>query len=170
MRAIKERELENQYRAQNVETEKEVGEIKKKAMDQVIAKRNKLKEKIAEMRKKARRSENKMKQQLMNVRLKIAKEIKNMHREGDQNKCKTAMKSEDERLKYCQINFDDIAKFSTCKEDDDFCTICCENEFGEMHIDKRNMCIKELCENKPVNTATAEGRWIWTKDFDSVKT
>jgi hypothetical protein len=161
MHAIKERELENQYQMKTKETEKEVENIKKQAMEEVIAKRNRLKDKITEMRKKSQRKSAKLKQQLMTMRMSMAKEMTDVYKSGDSKLCLNAMADDQSRINYCTANFNDIIKFGQCKENDDFCTICCENEFGEMHMDKRNKCIKEICEVQANKKEEVQGSWIW---------
>jgi hypothetical protein len=161
MHAIKERELENQYQIKTKETQKEVEQIKESAMKEVINKRNKLKDKISEMRKKAKRKSAKLKQALLSMKMKMASEMSDVYKDGDQGKCLAAIKDEKMRLNYCTANFDDIIKFSQCKDDDDFCQMCCEHEFGEMHMDHRNKCIKELCDAEVIKKEKAKGSWIW---------
>ena len=154
--------MENQYQIKTKETQKEVETIKEQAMKEVVAKRNKLKEKISDMRKKAKRNEIKLKQTLLNMRMKMAREMTDIYKDGDQGKCLNAIKDAQVRLNYCTANFSDIIKFSQCKDDDDFCVMCCENEFGEMHIDKRNKCIKEICEPNAGKTDDTKGGWYWS--------
>jgi hypothetical protein len=143
------------------ETQKEVEQIKENAMKEVIAKRNKLKDKISEMRKKAKRKSVKLKQALLNMRMNMAREMTDVYKDGDQGKCLSAMKDNQVRLNYCTANFNDIIKFSQCKDDDDFCQLCCENEYGEMHMDHRNRCIKQVCENFVVSQDKSKGSWVW---------
>ena len=160
-KAIKEREIENQYQMKNNETQKEVEDIKQDAMKEVLEKRNKLKQKIADMRKKAQRKSQALKSKLINMRLSMAQEMTDVYKDGDQGKCAQAMKDEQSRLNYCTASFSDVIKFSQCKDNEDFCSLCCENEFGEMHMDKRNACIKTLCEPEQAKAAS-DGKWIWS--------
>ena len=113
------------------------------------------------MRKKAKRNGDKLKQQLMSMRMSMAKEMNNSYKDGDQQKCVNAMKDDQSRLNYCTANFSDYIKFSQCKSNDEFCELCCENEYGEMHMDKRNKCIKEICEDKTKQEQRLGGKWIW---------
>ena len=90
----------------------------------------------------------------------LASDMKNIYKDGDMNKCKEAMKSQQNRDAYCGANFpDDYVKFNSCKtEDEEFCYLCCETEFGDMHMDKRQTCYDTIC---TVKTETADGRWVW---------
>ena len=61
---------------------------------------------------------------------------------------------------YCIGNFtEDYTKLGECRGQG-FCTLCCENEFGNLHMDKRQNCIDTLCAVKPPEPE--DGRWVWT--------
>ena len=50
-------------------------------------------------------------------------------------------------------------KYTSCKtEEEDFCYLCCETEFGDMHMDKRQQCYDTICK---VKTEVNDGRWVW---------
>jgi|LauGreDrversion4_2_1035121.scaffolds.fasta_scaffold654798_2 hypothetical protein len=49
---------------------------------------------------------------------------------------------------YCQENFvDDRFRFDECRSPDNFCYVCCENEFGDLHILERDSCYNK-CDKK----------------------
>ena len=79
-------------------------------------------------RKRAERSKAQLRSKLQAVRYSMANYMKNLYKIGDMNKCKEAMKSEQNKVSYCGVNFpDDLVKFTTCKtEDEEFCYLCCE--------------------------------------------
>jgi hypothetical protein len=162
-KAIKEREIENQYQIKTSETQKEVESIKQDAMKEVLEKRNKLKQKINEMRKKAQRKSQALKAKLLNMKMSMAQEMTDIYKKGDHNRCSNAMKDDQSRQNYCTANFSDIIMYSQCRDNEDFCTLCCEHEFGEMHMDKRNECIKTLCEAPKADAEESKGRWVWNE-------
>ncbi len=166
MKAIKERELESEFQVKNVELERKQEEIKKEAAEEVKKKRDKLKNKIADMRKKSQRSESKLKQKLLNMRMKIAGQMRDAYRSGDCDKCKKAVESPQLRLAYCQASFnEDITKFEECKEDyENFNNICAENEFGDMNIGERNKCNTVI--EKAIEEHKVSGRWIWQEPIN----
>jgi hypothetical protein len=167
MKAIKEREIENQYQIKTSETQKEVENIKQDAMKEVLEKRNKLKQKIAEMRKKAQRKSQTLKARLLNMKMSMAQEMNDAYKNGDQSRCAQAMKDDQSRQNYCTANFSDVILYSQCRDNEDFCTLCCEHEFGEMHMDKRNSCIKTLCEVAKLPADESSGRWVWTEPIQT---
>lgn len=169
MKAIKERELENQYNLKAKEAEDEVSSIKETASQQVLIRRSQLKNQILAMRKKAQRRKAKLAQELLSVRTVMADTMGKAYKAGDTSKCENALKSDNDRATYCQITFsDDYSKLTDCKENDDFCSMCCENEWGDMHINERQQCFKSLCKNARgsgngpnVGVGGIKGRWIW---------
>lgn len=61
---------------------------------------------------------------------------------GKIEKCfKPNMENEVLAEKYCDESFsDDHIKYEECKDFENFCYICCENEFGDLHIIERDKC------------------------------
>jgi hypothetical protein len=164
VKAIKEKELEDQYNLKTVAAEQQLQKIRDQAAKEVTIKRSELKSAVLKMRKLAQRKKARLAQELQAVRYQMANDMNNMYKDGDMAKCKTAMASPQNRDAYCGVSFpDDYLKFNNCKsEDQDFCPICCENEFGNMHMDKRQVCIDTLCTVAPPTPET--GRWVWAGD------
>jgi len=161
VKAIKEKELEDQYNVKTLAAEQQLQSIRDQAAKEVTIKRSELKSAVLKMRKRAERKKAQLAQQLQAVRYAMADDMNNMYKDGDMNKCKIGMQSTQNRDTYCGVNFpDNYLKFSNCKsEDEDFCPLCCENEFGDMHMDKRQVCIDTLC---TVAAPLPEGgRWVW---------
>lgn len=161
MKAIKERAIEQQYISKNKAAELAIEDIKNKATQAVAQKRNMLKQRIADMRKKAEKSKRKMNQKLMAMRSEIASKMQNAYKVGDANHCALAGKPDQYQTNYCIANFsDDYGKFNDCKDPDEFCNLCCDFEFGEMHTDERNKCKTEKC-TAATGANSANGRWVW---------
>ena len=83
------------------------------------------------------------------------------------------MKDEASKNNYCASNYDDVVQFTQCKDSDDFCTVCCEKEFGDMHLDHRKECIKEVCKangntpnGKEHGYEDGNGKWVWLNKLD----
>jgi len=170
MKAIKERQLENQYNLKAKSAEEEVNSIKQAAQQQVMIRRSQLKNLIDKMRKQSQRRKAKLAKQLVEVRSVMAKTMGKVARKGDTNKCVTAAKGETEKLAYCQANFlDEYSEMENCKETDDFCTLCCDTEFGDLHMNERQQCYKTVCplvapknsSSAPAGPTNIQGRWIW---------
>jgi len=64
------------------------------------------------------------------LKLKMAKSMLASHNKGDMNNCKPSNPRQ-EVDKYCNRVFDtDVGLNKDCKDMDQFCYMCCENEFG----------------------------------------
>lgn len=121
------------------------------------------------MRKKAKQRIGKLSQKLQGVRLSMANTMTSTYKNGDSSKCITGTTDESVRISYCTANFmDDFEQFSSCKGGDDFCTICCDNEFGDMMMSQRQQCYQAACANAkgdgngaPAGGDGPSGRWVW---------
>jgi hypothetical protein len=165
MKAIRERELENQYNLHAVETERTIQNIKKQTAQQVLIRRNELNNKLRLLRMKAEREKNKLKQQLQGVRISIADEIGNKYKKGDVNKCVIAMENIKHRNDYCISHFsDDLSDLQYCRDTSDFCTFCCDSEFSEMYVTERQTCYTKVCNVIPKidkNNYDLSGKWVY---------
>jgi DNA transposition AAA+ family ATPase len=93
------------------------------------------------MRNKQKRKKAQLKSEIMTIRTQIASRLTTINRAGDSKKCTSSMKDGNEREKYCSQNFaDNYIKYSDCINADSFCYVCCENEFGDLHVVQRDAC------------------------------
>jgi len=171
LKAIKEREMEDQYNIKKINAARDIENIKKNVVKTIQVRRNYLRAFILKMKKRAQRAKNKKYQELQTVRYQMATDMNNLYQSGDIEKCKLAISSPLNRETYCGIHFaEDLVRFTTCKtEEEDFCYLCCESEFGDLHVDKRHECYEKLCakkreEEKNNNFVLGDrgnGRWIW---------
>lgn len=162
LRAIKQRELENQYNINARKAKETIESIKKETAQQVLIKRSKLQEKIKKIRDNAEREKNKLKQQLQTVRYSIAEEIGSHYKKGDMKKCIMAMENDKRRNDYCVASFsDDFNDLSYCRKTTEFCTFCCDNEISEMYLPERQDCYAKVCVILPVPAEENTGKWVW---------
>jgi hypothetical protein len=165
LKAIKERELENQYNLHASEAQQAIQTIKKETAQQVLIKRNALNNKIRAIRLRAEREKNKLKQQLQGVRSSLADEIGNKYKKGDINKCIVAMEGVKHKNDYCIAHFsDDLSDLSYCRDTSDFCTFCCESEFTEMYPTERQDCYAKACNDRvpiKIDNLDTTGKWVF---------
>jgi len=63
---------------------------------------------------------------------------------GDYSQCNPKEATESSIITYCDKNFyEDVNENMACKDPDEFCTVCCENEVGEYHAQQRKECLEE---------------------------
>ncbi len=146
LKAIKERELENQYNTQAKEIEQTINNIKQETAQQVLFRRNNLKKIIERLRQKHDLNKNKLQQELQSVKISIASEIGKHYKKGDIEKCQASANDSNKRNEYCVSSFsEDPANLNYCKTAEDFCNFCCENEISELFVDERIKCKKSVC-------------------------
>jgi len=166
LKAIRERELENQYNLHATEAEKTIQNIKKETAQQVLIKRNALNSKLRLIRMKAEREKNKLKQKLQGVRNSIADEIGDKYRKGDINKCLVAMENTKHRNDYCIAHFaEDLSDLQYCRDTTDFCTFCCDTEISDLYLTDRQTCYTKVCNALPTpkmdNINDLSGKWVF---------
>ena len=142
------------------EAANQVNKMKEDAKKQVQQTRKRLRKKLDQIRKKARRRNRLLQQQLQKIRGSMAIELLNANKYGDMMICKNTRVDKQKMQKYCDLNFlDNYAKNQDCKNPDDFCYVCCENEFGNMFIDQRDKCY-DMCDTLAKNDLN-NGEWVW---------
>lgn len=154
MKAIKEKKLENQYNLKQKETAHAIQNIKKAALHEVQLRRNNLKMEIEQMRSKQKRKQMELNQKLHTVKLNMAQQMKKAYKKGDFTHCvniengKDIKQKKEVRKNYCVLNFsDDYISYQNCLDGEDFCHLCCDNEFGEFFVDEREECYSKSCKN-----------------------
>jgi len=147
-KAIKEKELENQFNQKEEESLETMKNIKTAALKEVQHRRVNLKKIIAEMRDKQKRKQVGLANRLQAVKFRMAKKMSAAYKKGNMQNCVKAKKGQNEQVRknYCIANFsDDILQFQECNASDDFCHLCCDNEFGNFNQNERKMCYKAAC-------------------------
>jgi len=147
LKSIKEKSMENQYNLAKLRAEEAVAKITQNTQKEVATQRNDMKKKIADMKKRKKLKANAIKQSIMTIRMQIAQKIAEISKPGNQEKC-TANNKVNDSYPYCDENFtNNFIKYEECKNPFNFCYVCCENEFGELHIVDRDKCFSS-CDSK----------------------
>ena len=162
LKAIKEKELENQLEEKRKEIKQTIYAIKQEAAAQVLMKRNNLKKVLNQINQKAALKRNQLRQELLNVKMSIAQELGKAYKTGDINKCVDSLSSEVKRINYCVSSFpEDFINLNYCRKTEEFCQFCCGTEFGDMLSNDKDMCIEKVCPSKDKKKeADDDGRWI----------
>jgi hypothetical protein len=164
-KSIKEKQIEDQMNLTKANAEEAIQKIKEEAKKQIMVKRAQIKKRIDNMRKKNKRRLGQMQNEIVSLRVEAAGKVQKFAKIGNIKNCfnpgNLQAASVPKIEEYCQINFaDSNSKFMDCKSPDSFCFICCENEFGDMHIKERETCYKDICEQenaKPSTIVVASG-------------
>merc|ERR1712032_557555 len=177
LNAIKEKQLENQYNIKQKETELTLKNIKKNAAAEVVKRRADLKKLIEKMKQKQKRKSNSLAVKLQTVRNSMAAEMGKAYKKGSTALCSQigngtedgnggSLEKVEKRKHYCIANFsENYAMYQTCLDTEDFCHICCDNEFGEFFMNDRESCYLASCDAdappKVDDAKDTSGRWIW---------
>lgn len=143
---IKEKELDDVFKEEERKAEAEVEDAKKEVKEKVAYKRNDLTKKIESIRKLAKMKKSQMMGELKKAKMSLASKVMKAMKEGDAEICDKGKLKQADREKYCNVAFpDDYMLNVDCKEEENFCYTCCENEFGNMHMNKREECY-DICD------------------------
>ena len=141
MKAIKEKEIENQYNIAKASAERAVEKITTETKKQITIQRENITKKIIEMRNRQKRKKAQLRSEVMTIRTQIASRLQTINKMGSTTTCISSMKGESNREKYCSEHFaDNYIKFADCINKDSFCYVCCESEFGDLHVVNRDSC------------------------------
>jgi len=70
----------------------------------------------------------------------ISQELLKANKKGNFEECDPERKNK-QIINYCSVNFrDDGYKQAECIKKDNFCYMCCENEYGDLHLELRDHC------------------------------
>ena len=119
------------------------------------------------MRKKAERNQISIKEKLREVKLSMAQDMTKVYHEGDSRICD--IKLNPNPKEYCSLNFaENYVKFEECNDEENFCYMCCENEFGDLKREKREECINQKCvpknQDQNSNQNPNTGQWQWLEN------
>ena len=168
IKSIKEKELEDQFNMEKFEKDKEVATIKEHAKKDILQKRNQVKIKILNMRRRAERKKKLLNDQLSNMRNDMAGNLGNMNKMGDSSQCfKPTPKNPEDTKKisaYCDKNFASASpvQYKECISEDTFCFVCCSTEIGEAHVRDREQC-NEKCDPPKEDALPTKGSWQWVQ-------
>lgn len=119
------------------------GEIKKIEKDSTIIidqEKTTQSKKLEIIKKLNLRKKKKTQQHINQVRLEVAEELMYANRNGESKKCNPNAEQvvmDD----YCDENFYDVLEDNQdCKAPENFCGICCDNEFGSFNLEELNEC------------------------------
>jgi hypothetical protein len=141
MKAIKEKEIENQYNIAKSQAEHAIQKITKETKKQITQQRENITKKIIEMRNRQKRKKAQLRSEVMTIRTQIAARLQTINKMGSTKTCISSLKSENDREKYCSEHFaDNYIKFADCINKSSFCYVCCESEFGDLHVVNRDQC------------------------------
>ena len=135
------------------------------------------------MKKKQKRKTNSLAIKLQTVRNAMASEMGKAYKKGSVQNCINigngtedgiggSKERVEKRRHYCIANFsENYPMYQACLDGDDFCHMCCDNEFGEFFLNERESCYTQSCNADPLpkieESKDASGRWIWQSSVNN---
>ena len=174
MKTLRQRQKQNQMLLEERDNENEVKSINNEISIEIELKRNQLKRQVALLRARARRKKAELEDQVNRVRGQMAKELLEANKNGNMKNCIKGKNDNIFRNNYCNTNFvDDYLKNNDCKVQETYCYLCCENEFGNAFLEKRDQCYN-MCDGKSSLSLKRSkivdrkkipiGGWVWVSN------
>lgn len=140
--------MEKKQEETKTETRERLLDIQKDLKLKIILQRKKLLRRLNLIKLAHLKKRNQLKQHIMDVRRVLTQNIISAEKVGDTKNCLNNLESEANMRKYCSIAYvTDPESEIECKHPDNFCYLCCENEYGEVHKSERDQCIGQ-CEKE----------------------
>jgi len=171
-KAIKEKELENEYNIAQVQRKDRVDGIKKHVVDTIKVKRARLKSKLAKLKKLSTNQLSNMDAQIMNIRVEMMNSL-NTEQGSNPSKCRLLVQNKNEdlyqkaRRAYCDERMaDDPDDHQRCvmATREDLIHLCCDYETNPENPQEYQRCIDET--NKVVTGSSYDDvRFFWAKPY-----
>lgn len=144
-KALNQKKTQSEIFNQKLLMQKKIKQITEHIKIEMLKNREDLKSRI-----KIKQLEEERKRQIIQSKIdiyknEITKKLLNAGKNGNYEECDPE-RSSDEIINYCSINYDkDQTKKSDCIQKNNFCFMCCESEYGDLHLDLRSNCYSK-CE------------------------
>jgi hypothetical protein len=163
LKALKDRDRKAEELHKETQGKLEVEKTFIEAKKDIKGNREELKKKLVEIKKKAKRRKRIIEQEINLIRGEMAKNLLDANKFGSIEICKTSNNNVVKINEYCDANFiDNYLHNVNCKEMENFCYICCENEFGNMYMKERDQCYTAC--DEIAKKELEGGDWIWSKE------
>lgn len=145
---IKEKELETDFQMEDFQAQKDVKEAQNEIVEQIQVNRENLKKQLDEIRKEAKKRRQTLQGKLKKLKSSISQKLMKATKNGNKDQCLKGLRTDTIRIKYCDaIYVDDYLENEYCKETENFCYSCCDNEFGLLKPADRDDCY-ESCDSE----------------------
>ena len=133
-----------------MEVTTEIKKVEKDAKFIISSKRSQETKKLEILRKLNLRKKKKTASQIETLRFDLAMEMMDAQKIGDAKRCNPGL-GEQHVQDYCnEMFYDDYEELQDCYLEQNFCFMCCDNEFGGFEVDDRKECVSN-CEMEEVD-------------------
>jgi hypothetical protein len=119
---------------------KKIKQISEQVKREVMKIREDLRARIMSKQKDEKRKRELIMNKIASLKKDISKDLLKASKNGNIDECNPD-RATHEIIEYCKMNFDfDYSKMNECVKNDNFCYMCCESEFGDLHLESRSNC------------------------------
>jgi hypothetical protein len=131
----------NSFKAKERAMKNKMKSLLNQVKKQIADRRSKLLNKLNRAKKMHEVDQKIAAKKILDIKRNLGKKLANMSKKGNPNQC--FVKNKQKINDYCNCNFSDLIMKKECKNQDQFCYLCCDNEIGKNN--KENL---ECCYNK----------------------
>eukprot|EP00340_Litonotus_pictus_P004622 CAMPEP_0170527366 /NCGR_PEP_ID=MMETSP0209-20121228/12848_1 /TAXON_ID=665100 ORGANISM="Litonotus pictus, Strain P1" /NCGR_SAMPLE_ID=MMETSP0209 /ASSEMBLY_ACC=CAM_ASM_000301 /LENGTH=521 /DNA_ID=CAMNT_0010817849 /DNA_START=974 /DNA_END=2539 /DNA_ORIENTATION=- len=137
----KKEEVEKEYKkAQKLNS---LVQIKDLGLEEVRLQREKFKQRIMQIRKRASRKYTKLEKEMTVIRNEMTDDLLSAKHRGNKKECMSRRREEKSRVEYCdKTQMTDPTQNFYCKTEEEFCDYCCQYEFGAFYMKDEADCLK----------------------------
>jgi hypothetical protein len=138
--ALQEKKKQADIYASKLMIKKKIKQISQQVQREVIKIREDLKARILSKQRDEKRKRELIQNKINSLKSDISKNLLKASKNGDSQECNPERPAE-EIVEYCKVNYEyDNNKMNECVMNDNFCYMCCESEFGDLHLESRSVC------------------------------
>jgi hypothetical protein len=166
MKTLESKKIEDQRNAEKAMLKQEIEKVQDEVKKKIQERRNALGSELLKMKLRSGLKKNKLNINIKKIRTEMLDDLQRSKKGGNMDACFNPSPSTAEKHRdYCQSNFLLNNQLKTfCDDPDQFCEVCCENEFGPFNP-LRETCYKKC--NGEISAGTEEsGRWVYKLEND----
>jgi hypothetical protein len=138
--ALQEKKKQADIYASKLMIKKKIKQISQQVQREVIKIREDLKARILSKQRDEKRKRELIQNKINSLKSDISKNLLKASKNGDSQECNPERPAE-EIVEYCKVNYEsDNNKMNECVMNDNFCYMCCESEYGDLHLESRSVC------------------------------
>jgi hypothetical protein len=168
-KAIKQKEIENQFNIRKGETNDRILKLESEVKEQIVIKRNRLKEKLARLKEISRQQIKGLDGQIQTIRLEMSNTMNELENNPEVcSEIKASSDFETIKIQYCSKKFSaDPEKFLKCKSSDlnTLLYLCCDYETSLNDPDAYDKCIAAVITDDSQTKARQMRFWWDAKDY-----
>lgn len=163
-KALRKKGRQQEKKAKALEVAEKIQRIKEQTRQEVLKNRAANKKRMDILRRQQQRKKMAMQKEMSMLKMEMTAQMLKAEVNGDMNNC-GPNKDVVHREAYCnRVYGDDWSQNKTCRDKDNFCYMCCETEFGDVHLESRDMCYSKCDESADGGGGAApgkEGLWVF---------